>query len=85
MPFSTDNGISFRVSKKWFNDTLEAEVLAVVNLTRNDRFVRPLVTYAFSDQWKGTIGAEFYRGAEDTQYGSLKPNRGAFAELRYGF
>jgi hypothetical protein len=80
-----NNGISFRVSKKWFNDILEAEIFAVVNLTRNDHFVRPLLTYAFSDQWKGTIGAEFYRGAEDTQYGGLKRNRGVFVELRYGF
>lgn len=80
-----NNGISFRVSKKWFNDTLEAEIFAVVNLTRNDRFVRPLLTYAFSDQWKGTIGAEFYQGADGTQFGGLKPNHGVFAEARYGF
>ena len=80
-----NNGISFRVSKKWFNDTLEAEIFAVVNLTRNDRFIRPLLTYAFSDHWKGTIGAEFYQGAQDTQFGGLKANRGVFAELRHGF
>lgn len=80
-----NNGISFRVSKKWFNDTLEAEIFTVINLTRNDSFWRPLLTYAFDDHWKGTIGAEYYRGAKDTQYGDLKPNRGVFAELRYGF
>lgn len=79
------NGISFRVSNKWFNDTLEAEIFGVVNLTRNDSFWRPLLTYSFSDRWKGTVGAEFYRGADNTQYGSLKRNRGAFAELRYSF
>lgn len=79
------NGISFRVSNKWFNDTLEAEIFAVANITRDDGFLRPLVTYAFSDSWKGTLGAELYRGEADTEYGSLKSNRGAFAELRYGF
>lgn len=80
-----NNGISFRVSKKWFNDTLEAEIFTVINLTRNDSFWRPLLTYAFNDHWKGTIGAEFYHGAQDTQFGGLKANRGVFAELRYGF
>ena len=80
-----NNGISFRVSKKWFNDTLEAEIFAVINLTRNDSFWRPLLTYAFNDHWKGTVGAEFYLGAENTQFGGLKSNRGIFAELRYGF
>jgi hypothetical protein len=79
------DGISFRVSNKWFNDTLEVEVFAVGHLTRGDGLVRPLVTYAFNDRWKGTVGAEIYRGGSDTQYGSLEENRGAFAELRYGF
>lgn len=80
-----NNGISSRVSNKWFNDTLEAEIFSVVNLTRNDLFVRPLLTYAFSDQWKGTIGGEFYRGADDTRYGGLKSNSGVFVELRRSF
>ena len=79
------HGISFRISNKWLNNTLEAEIFAVANLTRRDSFIRPLLIYAFSDHWKGTIGAELYSGAADTQYGSLKSNRGVFAELRYGF
>jgi hypothetical protein len=79
------NGFTFRVSNKWRNDTLEAEIFGVVNTTRHDRLLRPLVTYAITDHWKGTIGAEIYHGARDTQYGSLEPNRGAFLELRYGF
>ncbi|HET9445944.1 MAG TPA: hypothetical protein VFO35_06780, partial [Steroidobacteraceae bacterium] len=79
------NGVSFRISNKWRNDTLEAEIFAVHSLTRGDSLLRPLVTYAFTDRWKGTVGAEIYRGSSNTQYGSLKANRGAFAELRYGF
>lgn len=79
------NGISFRISNKWFNDTLEAELFAVINLTRHDRFLRPLLTYTFSDHWKGTLGAELYHGAADSQYGSLTANKSAFAEVRYGF
>jgi hypothetical protein len=79
------SGVTFRVSNKWLNDTLEAEVFAVANIRRDDGLLRPLVTYAFSDTWKGTLGAEIYRGAADTEFGSLKSNRGAFAELRYGF
>ncbi len=81
----TNNGISFRVSNKWFNDTLEAEVFAVVNTTRHDSFIRPLLTYAFSDHLKATIGAELYFGAADTQFDGQKRNRGMFMEMRYGF
>jgi hypothetical protein len=79
------SGVSFRVSNQWLHDALEAEIFAVQHLKRNDALVRVLVTYAFSDRWKGTVGAELYRGAADTQYGALEPNRGAFAELRHGF
>lgn len=78
-------GITLRVSNKWFNDTLELEVFAVLNTTRHDRFIRPLATYAISDHWKSTVGAELYAGPPDTQFGALKPSRGAFAELRFGF
>jgi hypothetical protein len=79
------NGFTFRVSNKWRNDTLEAEIFGVVNTTRHDRLLRPLVTYAITDHWKATVGADIYHGARDTQYGSLSRNRGAFLELRYGF
>jgi len=79
------NGISFRVSNQWLNETLEAEIFAALNLNHSNSFFRPLVTYAFNDHWKGTIGGELFRGPDDTPYGSLKVNRGAFAELRYAF
>jgi hypothetical protein len=79
------NGITFRVNNKWINQTLEAEVFAVANFAHSNYFVRPLVSYAFNDHLKGTVGAEIYRGAGDTQYGLLRPDSGAFAELRYGF
>jgi len=78
------NGVTFRMSNKWLNETLEAEIFTVVNFTRSDRYIRPLVTYAFSDQLKGTLGGELYRGSPSTQYGSLRNSSGVFAELRYG-
>ena len=78
------NGISFRVASKWLNDTLEAEIFGILNLTRNGHFLRPFISYAFSDQLKGIIGGEFYEGADNTQFGILKRNQGMFVELRYG-
>jgi hypothetical protein len=80
-----NSGITLRASNKWLNDSLEAEIFLIRNSTRRDLFLRPLVTYAFSDHWKGTVGLEYYRGAEDTQFGSQAANRGAFMELRYSF
>jgi hypothetical protein len=80
-----NSGITLRASNKWLNDSLDAEIFLIRNSTRRDLFLRPLVTYAFSDHWKGTVGIEYYRGAEDTQFGSQTANKGAFAEIRYSF
>jgi len=78
------NGLTFRVSDTWLNNTLQGEVFAAANFGHGDRFVRPLVTYAFNDHLKGTLGGELYRGPRYTPYGLLKPNSGVFLELRYG-
>jgi hypothetical protein len=78
-------GITLRLSNKWLNETLEAEIFLIRNSTRRDLYLRPLLTYALSDQWKGTIGIEYFHGAPDTQLGSQVANRGAFMELRYSF
>jgi TfoX/Sxy family transcriptional regulator of competence genes len=78
-------GMTTRISKKWFNDTLEAEVLAFVNFRRTNSFIRPLITYVFTDHVKGTIGGEIYRGPENSFFGRLKENQGVFTELRYSF
>jgi hypothetical protein len=81
----TSYGMTTRVSKLWFNDTLQAEIFSVVNVVRGDHFVRPLITYTVSDHVKALLGANLYRGARDAQYGALGPDSGVFAEVRYGF
>lgn len=81
----TSYGLTSRIGEKWFNDTLEAELLFFMNSRPTNWFARPLVTYAFTDHVKGTIGGEIYQGPENSFFGRLKDNRGAFAELRYGF
>src|SRR6266702_3067112 len=80
----TSEGMTTRVSKLWFNYTLQAEICAVVNVVRGDHFVRPLITYTVSDHVKALLGANVYRSARDTQYGTSGPNSGVFAEVRYG-
>ncbi len=78
-------GMTTRISNKWYNDTLTAEVLAFVNFRRSNSYIRPLISYAFTDHVKATIGAELYRGGDDTFFGRVRRNQGAFAELRYSF
>jgi hypothetical protein len=76
-------GITFRVSNRWLNDTLRAELLSLTNLKRGDHYLRPLITYDFSDRTRVQIGANLYGGPRNSQYGLLRPDSGAFMELRY--
>lgn len=78
-------GVSLRISDQWFNQTLEGELVGIVFFPRHDYALRPRVTYAFSDRWKGVIGADLFRGEERSFFGYLKENSTVYAELRWSF
>lgn len=79
------SGFSLRPSYKMYNDTLEMEVALVSWFDGWNSIVRPKITYAFSDSFKGIIGGEFYSGPDDTLFGRLQPTSTGFAELRFFF
>ena len=64
---------------------LTARVNAFVNLKRTNSYIRPLISYAFTDHVTATLGAELYHGADDTFFGRVRRNQSAFAEVRYSF
>jgi hypothetical protein len=82
---SSSYGFTSRISDKWINDTLETEMFFIVYFNPKNWYLRPLVTYAFTDWIKGSIGGEIFSGHQDSYFGLLKPNRVVFAELRYRF
>jgi hypothetical protein len=73
------------VSDLWLNDTLRAELFGVINATRGDLYLRPLLSYDVNDQIRVSLGGNLYAGPGQTQYGVLKSDSGAFVELCYGF
>ncbi|MGH8536353.1 MAG: hypothetical protein ACREXM_07760 [Gammaproteobacteria bacterium] len=78
-------GMTVRISDRWFNDTLQAELFQHFYIKRANAYLQLMLTYAFSDHLKGTIGAQYYQGGDDTVFGALDRNRNVFAELRYSF
>jgi hypothetical protein len=78
-------GVTARVNYKWLNETLEGEIAGVLFFPRHDYLIRPKVTYAFTDHWKGTIGGDLYRGEQRSFFGYLRDNSTAYAELRWSF
>lgn len=81
----SQHGVSVRVSNKWFNETLEGEITAVGSFGQSNYFIRPKLVYAFSDNVKGSLGLDIYRGESNTFFGRLRDNSLLFAEMKYGF
>ncbi|MDD5332810.1 MAG: hypothetical protein PHS32_03610 [Rhodoferax sp.] len=77
-------GMTMRIANYWLNDTLAAEVFVQRYFLNGDTFVQTMMTYAFTDSVRGTIGGRHYAG-QGPQFGPLRKTNGAFAEIRYSF
>jgi len=83
--FQDQAGMTLRPNYRMLNETLEMEVAFVRWFRKGESLIRPKVTYAFTDKFKGIVGGEIYNGPADSTFGLLKHASGAFAELRYNF
>jgi hypothetical protein len=79
------HGMTFRVSNKWRQETLEGEIAGIASFTRRDFVLKPKLVYAINDQWKGSLGANLFRGEDNAFYGRLKDNSSVFVEAKYSF
>lgn len=82
---TVQNGWSLRIDKKFWNDTLDCELLGLHYFERNDFFLRPRVTYDLADGWRVGVGGEVFGGPQVSFFGRVKQNSGAFVELLYSF
>ena len=81
----TSNGIAARISYKWLNETLEAEMTTGYSLNRHDYFISPKVNYSINDYWHAYIGADLFRGTNTGNFGRLRDNSTAYVEIRRTF
>jgi hypothetical protein len=44
--------------------------------------VRPSLTYAFTDVWRGYVGWDIFNGQQASFFGRLEPNTAFFVEIR---
>jgi hypothetical protein len=79
------HGASLRISHKALNETLESELTGVGWFTTQDYLIRPKITYAFSDTFRGTLGIEIFQGNASTFFGRLRSLSSGFAEIRLLF
>jgi len=82
---ANQHGISARIGKKWFNETLEGEFAGATLLNRSGYSLRSKISYLWSDAIKLIGGYEYYSGTDKTSYGRLEKNKALFAEMRWFF
>ncbi|MCW5830319.1 MAG: hypothetical protein KIT79_13515 [Deltaproteobacteria bacterium] len=82
---TVQNGVSVRLDKKWWSDTLDLDLMGAVNFERTNWLIRPKLSYALTDEWKATVGGEVYGGKKVSQFGFLEDNTTAFAEMKWSF
>ena len=79
------HAVAVRLARSWLNETLRAEIGAVVSATRGDYALRPKVAYAVTDRLKVTAGADLFGGPTPSFFGRLRDTSTAYLEMRWDF
>lgn len=84
--YEFSHSLSLRIAKSLMYETLELELMGYVNLTSEEFFIKPRVTYRITDALKLIAGGEWYQGPSDTLFDLMDPYLSAFfGELRLSF
>lgn len=80
------HSISFRPALSLMHETLNLEVLGLVNFTTEEMLLRPKMSYDVSDDLSLILGAEIYNGPDETLFGFVQDVlSGIFIEIRTSF
>ncbi|MDH4276221.1 MAG: hypothetical protein OEW08_14405, partial [Gammaproteobacteria bacterium] len=79
------HGATLRVHQAWWNDTLTAELSMMMWWQHKDYVFKPKMSYAWSDHLKTTLGADMYRGPQDSFLGNLRKLSLAYVELQWAY
>jgi len=72
-----------RITKLYKNQTVSITLFNFYSPSNKDGYVRPMVSYHVSDQWKATLGANLPWGEDDlTEFGQMKRNKNVYVRFR---
>jgi hypothetical protein len=78
--------LTFRITKFFRLQTLEASLFTFYCPTDSDAYIRPRLAWQANDRWKFTAGANIFFGKHDwTQFGQLEGNDNFYIRIRYSF
>lgn len=84
IPEKRENGYSVLLNGKLM-PRLEAEVLWVASLNRNDWMLRPKVNWAFEKNWRLVVGADVFHGPPLGFFGRYSAQDRLYSEIRYSY
>ena len=79
-----EQGASLLVNHE-FSDALEAEVLLVTSVNRDDYMLRPKVVWQMSPAWRGTAGLDILNGNGDGIFSRFDTRDRIYVEVRRDF
>lgn len=75
-----------RVTKLFKSQTVTVSLFNFYSPSDKDGYVRPSVSYDFTDQWRLTFGANIPWGEDDyTEFGQMKRDKNIYFRARYSF
>ncbi|MFH1691188.1 MAG: hypothetical protein ABIC68_01250 [Candidatus Omnitrophota bacterium] len=78
--------LTVRLTKLMMLQTLKLSLFAFFSPVDLDFYIRPIIEYNATDQWKVVVGADFFGGSdEQTDFGSMRQNSNVYVRLRYNF
>ena len=81
----TQNGATFRVARKWLQDTLDFELSTIAYLETRDAAIRPKLTYAINDQVRISAGGDIFVGPSRSYFGRVRSLTGGYVQLTVGY
>lgn len=75
---------TLRVATDYMNEKLKPEVLLLTDLDEGAILLRPKVSYEFSDQWLGRLGADILVGSGGS-FGRFAANDRIYSEIEWSF
>ncbi len=80
------HSISFRPAWTLLHETLDIEMLGLYNITTEELFMRPKLSYEITDDLTVTVGGDIYTGPNETLFGIIDEQLSAlFIELKTSF
>jgi len=79
-----EQGVTLLVNHE-FSERLEAEVLVVSGLNRDDYMIRPKMVWQITPVWRGTAGLDIFGGESVGVFGRFDTKDRAYVELRRDF